>query len=112
MSSTFLLQIMSFLSIENLTGFVLCRGGINSGLRNLKGNKNSITSGYIDGSIRIVRIPIQVSFGVSSDTVFIPPFLNRALFGHVLLLIEIITVGQTTNQAQEAQKLTPLKEVT
>lgn len=36
MLSTFLLRIMSFLSIENFKGSVLCLGGINSGLRNLR----------------------------------------------------------------------------
>lgn len=36
MLSTFLLRIMSFLSIENFKGSVLCLGGINSGLKNLR----------------------------------------------------------------------------
>lgn len=35
MLSTFLLRIMSFLSMKNLIGSVLCLGGMNSGLRNL-----------------------------------------------------------------------------
>lgn len=35
MLSTFLLRIISFLSIKNFKGSVLCLGGMNSGLRNL-----------------------------------------------------------------------------